>query len=116
MKRLPGFIFLALVALSGASEGASRLHFAGAIGDTRAIESRLAAGADVNVRNSNGNTPLHVAVMSDLSGVRVHAIEALVVAGASVGVRNRAGDTPLDLACKNKSKAALIAVLEAAAR
>ena len=151
MKRLPVFIFFALVTLSGASEGASRLHFAAAIGDTRAIESLLAAGADVNAkaengitplheaaqystwnagaietlisagadvnaRESDGYTPLHVAVMFDFSGVLVHVIEALVAAGANVAIRNNAGDTPLDLAYKKKSKAAVIAALEAAAR
>ena len=36
--------------------------------------------------------------------------------GANVAIRNNAGDTPLDLAYKKKSKAAVIAALEAAAR
>ena len=57
MKRLPVFIFFALATLSGASVGASRLHFAAAIGDTRAIESLLAAGAEVNAKAENGITP-----------------------------------------------------------
>ena len=116
MKRLPVFIFFALVTLSGASEGASRLHFAAAIGDTRAIESLLAAGADVNAKESDGYTPLHVAVRFDFSGVFVHVIEALVAAGSNVAIRNNAGGTPLDLAYKKKSKAAVIAALQAAAR
>ena len=36
--------------------------------------------------------------------------------GATVAIRNNAGDTPLDLAYKKKSKVAVIAALEAAAR
>ena len=48
--------------------------------------------------------------------VFVQVIEALVAAGANVAIRNNAGDTPLDLAYKKKSKAAVIATLEAAAR
>ena len=70
----------------------------------------------MNARESDGYTPLHVAVMFDFSGVFVHVIEALVAAGANVAIRNNAGDTPLDLAYKKKSKAAVIAALEAAAR
>ena len=54
--------------------------------------------------------------MFDLSGGRVDVIEALVAAGANVAIKNNAGDTPLDLAYKNRSKAAVIAALEAAAR
>ena len=37
-------------------------------------------------------------------------------AGGNVAIRNNAGDTPLDLAYKKKSKIAVIAALEAAAR
>ena len=81
-----------------------------------AIETLISAGADVNARESDGYTPLHVAVRFDFSGVFVHVIEALVAAGANVAIRNNAGDTPLDLAYKKKSKAAVIAALEAAAR
>ena len=58
----------------------------------------------------------HVAVMFDFFGVFVRVIEALVAAGANVAIRNNAGDTPLDLAYKKRSKAAVIAALEAAAR
>ena len=54
--------------------------------------------------------------MFDFSGVFVHVIEALVAAGANVAIRNNAGGTPLDLAYKKKSKAAVIAALEAVAR
>ena len=54
--------------------------------------------------------------MFDFFGVFVHVIEALVAAGANVAIRNNAGDTPLDLAYKKRSKAAVIAALEAAAR
>ena len=70
----------------------------------------------MNARERDGYTPLHVAVMFDLSGVFVHVIEVLLAAGANVAIRNNAGDTPLDLACEKRSKAAVIAALEAATR
>lgn len=54
--------------------------------------------------------------MFDFSGVGAYTIEALVAAGANAAIRNNAGDTPLDLAYEKKSKAAVIAALEAAAR
>ena len=65
----------------------------------------------MNARESDGYTPLHVAVMFGFSGVFVRVIEALVAAGANVAIRNNAEDTPLDLAYKQKSKAAVIAAL-----
>ena len=91
MKRLPVFIFFALVTLSGASEGASRLHFAAAIGDTRAIESLLAAGADVSAKAENGYTPLHAAALNGY----LLAIHVLVSAGADVNAKAKNGITPL---------------------
>ena len=95
MKRLPGFIFFALVTLSGASEGASRLHFAAAIGDSNAIESLLAARADVNARAENGCTPLHAALNGYL-----FAMDVLVSAGADVNAKARNGITPLHEAAR----------------
>ena len=88
----------------------------GSVQDAGAVKALVSAGADVNARDNDGYTPLHVAVMFDLSGGRVDVIEALVAAGANVAIKNNAGDTSLDLAYKNRSKAAVIAALEAAAR
>jgi uncharacterized protein len=47
-----------------------------------------AAGADVNVRDDKGNTPLHVSVRADVD-------EELLKLGADVNARNNDGETPI---------------------
>ena len=46
------------------------------------------AGADVNARDNNGNTPLHETFLTDV-------IEELLKHGADVNARNKDGETPL---------------------
>ncbi len=46
------------------------------------------AGADVNVRDKNGNTPLHKTPLTDVA-------EELMRLGADVNARNNAGETPI---------------------
>ncbi len=70
--------------------------FAAAEHGTKARENEMAeslrllaeAGADVNARDNNGNTPLHEA---NLTGVE----EELLKLGADVNARNNDGETPI---------------------
>ena len=75
------------------------------------VKELISQGADVNVRDSRGNTPLHQAVrvrrlpsrMRRLSSIeRLSLIKMLISAGADVNAKNPRGQTPLDLA-KNKN-------------
>lgn len=52
------------------------------------------AGADVNLRDEHGNTPLHIVS----EGSRVEAVELLIKKGAEVNVKNNDGETPLSIA------------------
>lgn len=56
------------------------LHRAAHLGDLDAIRSLIAAGADLNMRDTNGRTPAHVAAFASHDAV----LEALAAAGADV--------------------------------
>ena len=73
----------------------------------QAVEQHLAAGANVNMSNEDGNTLLHLAINSrgeDHGGCEPEEIiELLIANGADVNVKNNSGRTPLDyffVACK----------------
>lgn len=71
---------------------ATPLHIAITADST--IPELIAAGADVNVVNSEGNTPLHGACAL----LRDHAVRLLMAHGADVGKQNGQGLTPADVA------------------
>jgi ankyrin repeat protein len=70
---------------------ATTLHIAAAQGNQKALKNLLKGGANVNVRDSQGNTPLHVA--DNLS-----TIKFLVENGADANAQNNAGLARLHLA------------------
>jgi len=90
-------------------EGTRRglLHAAAAKGWTEAgLRLLVEAGASVNLRDRDGNTPLHV-LLTPVSDRRsafwehrgdllTHLVAAWVAVGADVGARNNGGETPLD--------------------
>ncbi|KAL3211183.1 hypothetical protein MRX96_000864 [Rhipicephalus microplus] len=61
------------------------------------VISLLSHGANVNAIGSDGDSPLHVAVRSDVS-----LIHALIVFGADVNQRNQKGETARHLAATSK--------------
>lgn len=83
--------------------GAQPLHYAADANagnpDTQAatIACLIRAGADPNVTDKSGVTPLHRAVRTRCAA----AVEALLIGGAAPRSRNRSGSTPLHLAVQN---------------
>jgi hypothetical protein len=73
------------------SPGARALAHAALEGDTATVRTLVADGADVNVRDRGGNTPLSDAALFG----HPDTVEALLAAGAKVDPRDNRGDTPL---------------------
>jgi ankyrin repeat protein len=98
---------IAAVVLVGCGLSMS-IHDAAAVGDTKAVKQHIAAGTDVDAKDTNdalGMTPLHYAVANGHKEV----IELLLVT-AGVNVKTGNGLTPLDLAVSKGDKE-IIAIL-----
>lgn len=78
--------------------GACTLHHAARMGDATAVETALSRGIDVDIRDDDGETPLHwAAASSGTEGV----VEVLLRHGADVDATSRAyGRTPLHSAAQ----------------
>ena len=61
------------------------------------MEALSCAGAAASPKDSDGDTPLHVAARQDA----VEMLEVLLKYGADTKARNRLGDTPVDTAHKS---------------
>lgn len=77
-----------------ASAAKSPLHSAVLVSDVAGVNALLDGGADVNEKDYNGVTPLHIA---SKQGNR-YLIIALLRRGARPDIRNDAGKLPVDVA------------------
>jgi ankyrin repeat protein len=113
------------------------IYFAAGLGNIEAVNQYLAAGADVNAKDSAGGTALHGAVfrgskeVAELlisNGVDVNAkdkygrtplheaaywdhkeiVELLITKGADVNAKRKGGETPLDQAKRHPETANLL--------
>jgi hypothetical protein len=64
------------------------------------VECLLSAGADIDLQDKNGASPLHRAVRTRCSA----AVRALLDAGADSTLRNKSGSTPFHLAVQNTGR------------
>ena len=77
------------------------IHDAAVFGNIEAVKKHLAAGADVNAKDENGETPLHLAATKETA-------ELLIAEGADVNAKDKDGVTPLDYAKGKKETADLL--------
>ncbi|KAF4342049.1 hypothetical protein FBEOM_3980 [Fusarium beomiforme] len=76
------------------SNGQTALHWAAKYGKEHIVGLLIERGADLNLKDNNGDSPLHVALTcttTDCEGV----VKRLVKAGAKLDIRGRRGRTPL---------------------
>ena len=75
------------------------------------FELCLALGEDLNERDSDGNTPLHLAAQAE----NPSAATLLLEAGADISARNHMGATPLHMVVDNEGAEVVTVLLEAGA-
>ena len=92
----------------GHGKGLPPLMLAAQSGDAEQIARLRAGGADVNIADTEGWTPLMFALCA---GGDTAAAEALLAAGADVNVRSKERWTPLMLALRSDRPAAFVARL-----
>src|ERR1019366_2085116 len=99
-----------LKSLSGGSQ--QRWFAAVESGDVEEVKRLIAAGTDVNMKNDEGRTALHLAVMQGTyADTAAPLVSALLVAGADKDAKQKGGWTPLHLAVANGKTAAVSALL-----
>ena len=84
-----------------AEDGRTPLHIAALTGDTALVRLLLLAGAEPQVTDYLGNTPLHAATTATTSQAYLQMIDLLVAAGADSTATNTLNQTPWDGALAN---------------
>ncbi|MCY4570684.1 MAG: ankyrin repeat domain-containing protein [Candidatus Poribacteria bacterium] len=77
------------------------LHWVGQRGLTAGVVCLLENGADPNITDDKGRTPMHIIAQK---GVGKNQVQALIKYGGDINIRDADGKTPLDYAQKAKKK------------
>lgn len=80
---------------------------------SESIEPLIQAGADVNTTDTEGNTPLHVAVTGCYIPYDTRVTEILLASGADTHAENGDGETPIMLAVQKNRRAHIELLLKA---
>lgn len=83
------------IAVDTTYQGKTPLHLAARGGKLTVADFLVTKGADVNARDGEGATPLHLAVFSTRAS---EMISFLLKQGANSAARNESGETPSDVA------------------
>ena len=95
--------------------GETKLHIAvNGYPKIKYIKALIQAGADVNVKDKYGKTPLHSALTSE-SPFDANITDILIIAGADVNVKDKYGETPLHFAAKHRDTEVTTILLNAGA-
>ena len=103
-SQLIAIVAAVLVVGCGPSTPDIDIHQAATDGNIKAVKQHLAAGADTNVRDGQGMTPLHWAAQYGHKEI----VELLIAKGADVNAKNTEGARPLDMTMTKPKIAALL--------
>lgn len=83
----------------GGNGSATPLMYASSAGHTKTVQVLIKNGANVNVRDDDGDTALAYAAVR---GAPIDLVKTLLSAGADVNIKNNRGQTALMLATEQR--------------
>lgn len=80
----------------------SCLHIAVENGNLKIIKLLVSYGASINIKDQNGNTPLHISLFNHLEEDENKMIKYLIFLNADINIKNNLDESPLDMAIEKK--------------